>query len=370
MTHLPTDLMLPPRTLSGAGKASAILPESRAYGDRGMLVCGRSLDRNGRLAHILDAGEATPDISIWRHHGGEPTLEQLEELLSAARGHDARWIAAIGGGSVMDLAKACAGLLEAPLPAVDHHNGAPLETSHIPFIAAPTTAGTGSEATSVSVLTNAQTGVKKSIRHSSHLPSLVILDHELLDSCPAPVIAASGMDALTQAIEAYISKGASWMSDQFALEGVRLIARAIPNVYAGARGDIARELLLGSYLAGLALSNARLGVVHGLAHPLGARYKLPHGLVCAIALPLAIRFNRSAMGPKYSNLSDAMGGDLLKRVDVLMHEFHIESPFPHGEPPARKAIIAETLASGSTAANPRPVEANDVDQMLNELFAV
>jgi len=368
MNTIPGNLILPPRTLCGAGLVRTILAECRAFGPRGILVCGRSLERNGTLSAILEEGKADEFICVWRHTGGEPALDQLEDLLTAARGHGAEWIAGVGGGSVMDLAKACAGLLEAPLPATRYHDGEPLENSRTPFIAAPTTAGTGSEATIVSVLTNAETGVKKSFRHSSHVARLVVLDSELLDSCPASVVATSGMDALTQAIESYTSNGATWFSDQLALKGVRLIARSLEAVHAGERGERAAELLIGSYLAGLALSNARLGVVHGLAHPLGSRYHQAHGLVCAVSLPAAIRFNREAMGRKYATLGEALGGDLLARVQELMDRLLIQSPFKDYSIKDKDAIIEETLASGSTKANPRSVTVEDVESLLAEIF--
>ena len=129
-----------------------------------------------------------------------------------------------------------------------------------------------------------------------------------------------------------------------------------------------RDLLEGSYLAGLALSHARLGVVHGLAHPLGHRYHAPHGLVCGVCLPVAVEFNREAMGEKYDRLSEVLGEDLLDGTRGLLNRLRLESPF-HGKPIRdRQGIIEETLVSGSTAANPRPVNAADVNDMLDELF--
>ncbi|MBC8453979.1 iron-containing alcohol dehydrogenase [PVC group bacterium] len=368
MKIIPENLTLPPRTIFRNGSILDVLTECRIFGSRGVLVCGRSLDKSGTLSAILDSGKADDSICIWRHSGGEPTLNQLEDLLVAARGHGAEWILGIGGGSVMDLAKACAGLLESPLPAENYHNGEPLENSRIPFIAAPATAGTGSEATVVTVLTNTETGVKKSFRHQSHIARLVILDSGLLDGCPASVVAASGMDALTQAIEAYTSNGAAWISDQWALQGVELIANNLERVYAGERGDASSALLLGSYLAGLALSNARLGVVHGLAHPLGSRYHQPHGLVCAVCLPAAIRFNKNAMGKKYDILGEILNGDLLVCIENMIEQLAIKSPFKKLAIKDKDNVIKETLASGSTKANPRTVKAEDVECLLSEIF--
>ncbi|MBL7115189.1 MAG: iron-containing alcohol dehydrogenase [Kiritimatiellae bacterium] len=369
MRTIPAILTLPPRTLTGRDAVDHLLVECRKFGPRGMLVCGASLIRSGVRDRILAGTEGSHDISTWRHPGGEPTLDQLEQLLAAARGHGVDWIAAVGGGSVLDIAKAAAGLLEAPAPAVCYHDGESIPSSRIPFVAVPTTAGTGSEVTTVSVLTNAATGVKKSIRDPSFMARLVMLDSALITTCPSHVMAASGLDALTQAIEAYVSRNATWMTDVFALEAVRLVAQSLPCVYRGDRGSACDALLTGSSLAGLALSNARLGLVHGLAHPLGVRYHQPHGLVCAVCLPLVLAYNREAMGAKVDRLSEAMGGDVFSRVQELMRILQLVSPFGGKWIQDEDAIVRETLASGSTAANPRDVTGDDVRQILRELFA-
>ncbi len=369
MQTIPTTLTLPPRTLTGHGAVNQLLAECREFGPRGMLVCGASLIRSGMRDRILADAGGSHDISTWRHPGGEPTLDQLEQLLAAARGHGVDWIAAVGGGSVLDIAKAAAGLLEAPAPAVHYHDGEPIPASCIPFIAVPTTAGTGSEVTTVSVLTNTATGGKKSIRHPSFVARLVILDPALLMTCPAHVIAASGLDALTQAMESYVSRHATWMTDVFALEAVRLVAQSLPRVYSGDHGSACDELLIGSSLAGLALSNARLGLAHGLAHPLGARYHQPHGLVCAVCLPLVLAYNREAMGAKLDRLAEAMGGDVFRRVQELLRTLEVVSPFRGESIQDEDVIIRETLASGSTAANPRDVTEDDVRRIVRELFA-
>ena len=241
--------------------------------------------------------------------------------------------------------------------------------SHVPFIAAPTTAGTGSEATPVSVLTNDDRCVKKSIRHPSFIPRLVVLDPHLLKSCPTHVIASAGMDALTQAIESFISNKATPFTDKLSLQAVSMIASTLEAVYAQKADDSQLEdLLQGSYLAGVALSNARLGLAHGIAHPLGARYHQPHGLVCAACLLPVLRLNRDAIGPKYELLSDAVGGDILAAVEDLIQKLAIVSPFKGLDIADMPGIIEETLASGSTAANPHPVTSSDVEQLLDGLF--
>ena len=365
--NLPDELILPRRTISREGAIVDLLRECRSFGTRGLLAHGGSLERSGALSRIMAMKPADADVVTWKYTGGEPTLDHVEDLLRIARRERVDWIAAVGGGSVIDAAKATAGLVHAPLPVEAYHDGAPMPESRVAFLAAPTTAGTGSECTIVSVLINAACGEKKSIRHPSHMARLVILDPELLAQCPKDIIACSGMDALAQAIESFVSKGATWFSDSVALKGAALVAGNLEAVHCGRTGQCAKDLLEGSYLAGLALSNARLGLVHGLAHPLGVRYRLAHGLVCAVCLPLVIAFNRQAMGGKYERMCEAAGGDLLTRVEALTRSLGIASPFAGRKIGDRERIVKETLASGSTKANPRPVTAADVEQFLDGL---
>lgn len=361
-------MLMPQQTITGTGTIAGLPEACTRFGSRGVLVYGSALEEAGLLDDIAGRIKAGASVYPWRHNGGEPTLSQLNELLTAIRPYAPEWIAAVGGGSILDLAKAAAGLLTAPLPVVEYHNGAPVNPSHVPFIAVPTTAGTGSEATQVSVLTNEETGVKKSIRHPSFLPRLVILDDGLLASCPRNVIAAAGMDALTQAIESYISRKAHWFSEQLSIKAIELIADSLEPVYADPSSKKAAALLQGSYLTGIALGNARLGLVHGLAHPLGARYHLPHGLVCAICLPHVIAFNKPVISKKYAEISGIMYNDLLEEINRLLQVFELEAALNGCELTDRDAVITETLASGSTAANPREVTENDVDSLLNKLF--
>jgi alcohol dehydrogenase class IV len=368
MDTFPRELIVPGRIVCARGSADALLREAAAFGPRGILVHGASLERSGVLARMLGAAGKDIEARAWRHPGGEPTLDHVETLLAVARTFRPDWIAAAGGGSVMDVAKAAAGLLAAPAPLVSYHDGAPLPTSRTPFLAVPTTAGTGSETTTVSVLTNAATNVKKSIRHPSHMARAVILDPALLESCPKSVMAASGMDALTQAMEAFTSRHATWMSDAWALKAVELIGANLAPACGGEGGPRYESLLLGSMLAGLALSHARLGIVHGLAHPLGARYHAAHGLVCAVCLPIALEFNRDDAGGKYARLCRALDGDAVERVRALLTGLGLVSPFRGRRVADRAGIVEETLASGSTKANPRAVEPGDVEWFLDRIF--
>ncbi len=363
---LPDLLVLPERVLTGPGKVSMLLPEAARFGARGVLIHGHAIqDRVQALLETVPAGVTAVPV---RHGGGEPTLAQVEQLRAELRRTQALWVAAVGGGSVLDLAKAAAALAGGGQPVAAYHDGAPIERDGIPFLAAPTTAGTGSEATINTVLTNEKTGSKKSIRDLRMMARTVILDPDLLTTCPPSVIAASGMDAFTQAIEAFTSRGATGLSDGLALQGLRLISENLEAVFNDPHSTSAAELLAGSFLAGVALSFARLGVVHGLAHPLGSLYHVPHGLVCAVCLPHAVAFNREAVGTKYEAMSTAVGTDLTARVSTLNARLGIVSPFAGRPLESREALIAETLASGSTKSNPRPVNRADVEWFLRQIF--
>lgn len=368
MNLLPETIVMPAQVLVGSGYASRLVPECSGYGSRGVVVHGNSLKKTGALEILLGRTPKGVSVISWEHPGGEPHLSQLVELLKAARKHRARWIAGVGGGSVMDLAKACAGLYNATREPGAYHDGVDIESKGIALAAVPTTAGTGSEATPNAVLTNPETGQKKSIKDNRWIPRLVILDETLLARCPKHVIAHAGMDAFTQAVESCASRGASWFSDTFALKALSLINGSIVNVYDEGAPESRGRLLIGSYFAGIALSAARLGAVHGLAHPLGARYNLPHGLACAILLAPVIEINRGAMAGKYDRMSEAVGDDLLARCRFLLRRLRVESPLAGRPIKDKDEIISEALASPSTAANPRTISAADIDFLLNRIF--
>ena len=365
--EFPTDMVFPGRVLSGGGCIAQFRDVAASFGERGLVVYSRSIGREGVLSQIM--GDASEKILAWRYGGGEPTLDNVEDILQVARGHGAEWIAGVGGGSVLDCAKAAAGLLDAPGSVADYHAGRPIDAQGIPFLAVPTTAGSGSEATMVSVLSDAEKGIKRSIRAPHFIARVVFLDPCLLATLPRAQAVHSGMDALVQAVESFCSRNHTRLTDDFARASLE---RILPNLvsFCDDRGDVvvARAMLTGSYLAGLALSGARLGVVHGLAHPVGIHAGLGHGLVCAMALPHVLRFNRAFAPARFAELDALCDGSIDTRVTDMMEVLgvpdHVSRPFP--EDPA--SMIDEILASGSTAANPRPVSREDALALLQLLY--
>ncbi|MHA2000118.1 MAG: iron-containing alcohol dehydrogenase [Promethearchaeota archaeon] len=266
----------------------------RGFGRKGLVIHGTSLKVNstrfsGFIAGIEDNQLELIDLT---REPGEPTVQDVDNLVIRAKEEGIDWIVGIGGGSAIDLSKAVAGLLGNDGSATLYHDGKILEKRGIPFIAVPTTAGTGAEITNNSVLIDRERGMKKSIRGDGMLPRVAVLDPELTTTMPPRVTANTGMDALTQAIESYISKASNPISDLLAFEAMKKIFVNLPLVFVDGRDIEAREAMLyGSMLSALSFSNAKLGAVHGFAHPIGVQHDLPHGLVCGVLLPHVMKFN-------------------------------------------------------------------------------
>jgi alcohol dehydrogenase class IV len=368
MTLLPETLLLPQQTLSKAGCARSLAQAAAPFGPSGLLVYGSSLSRSGQLAAILDRCPADMAVRTWQHAGGEPTVGAVEDLRAELRATRPNWVAAVGGGSVIDLAKAAAGLVDAPESAAYYqtHN-AEIPPASMPLLAAPTTAGTGSEATVVSVLTDPSRQLKQSIRHPSFMPKRVLLDPDLLAGSPPATVATAGLDAFIQAFESYTSRFATPLTRALSELALVRVARSLLPLY---RGDAsaAADMLEASYLAGLALSHARLGVIHGLAHPLGGRFGVAHGLACALCLPAALAFNRGVIQRDLADLKARHGLDVEAQVASWLEEMGLQNPLAGLAVADRDAFVHETLVSGSTAGNPRPVTAADVSLLLDAVL--
>ncbi len=360
-----------PRILTGAGCFGELGKEARALGERALVVCGRrALRASGRLDQALallrDAGA---QAFVFDEVEPEPTLATVDAARAACRKNACDVVVGIGGGSALDVAKAAASLARSDLPTREHFAGAEVPAAGLPIVAAPTTAGTGSEVTVNSVLRDPDSVQKKSIRGPALLPRAAIVDPELLQGLPPRQMACSGLDALTQAIESYTSIHATPLTDGLALQAFRCLSRGLPRVLDGDAGPAAlSDMANGSLMAGMALANARLGVVHGIAHPLGVRAGLPHGLVCGALLPHAIRFNQAAAAEKYEQLSHICGAALLEFAESLLEKAGLSDALREASVPteAIPLIAEESLPSGSLKANPRPVTKDDVVRLLEE----
>lgn len=371
MSFLGSSLFLPKITWTGRGRVLDLASYVKNKGP-GVIVHGASFRKKPQFKDLQRRIE--PQGFFYPYEGGEPTLENVRHLIAYAKKKKALWLAGIGGGSILDVTKAAAGLYRGEQDPEAYQKGAVPERPGLPFYAIPTTAGSGSEATINAVITNEKTQDKRSIRHESFMADLVILDANLLEGRSPDQVAFSGLDALTQSIESYVSRGATPFTRGMAFAAFNRIIESLPSVYLGALEgkplvpEKSEMLLEGSYLAGVGFTNSGLGIVHGMAHPLGAFYSVPHGLVCAVCLPLALELNRSAMGEAYMLLSQSIGGDLLERVKGLLVAMKIPAVFK-GRPIVRRdEMIKLVLSSGSTAMNPRVITPEDVDGLLVKLF--
>jgi alcohol dehydrogenase class IV len=360
-----------PEVIYGSGSIESIGSASRRFGASALLVTGKSgfrrtanMDRVLQCLHDVDVR-----VVLFDRVEPEPSLDTVEAGLYLAREGNVQMVIGIGGGSVLDVAKAIAGLINESGSIYEIFEGAKISTVGIPFVAVPTTAGTGAEVTNNSVLTNTRTGVKQSIRDDSFMSRLVILDPELTLTLPKTVTAYSGMDALTQAIEAYTSANATELTDANSLEAVKLIGHNLLSACNNGQDVTAREkLLLGSYLAGVALVNARLGAVHGLAHPVGAKYGLAHGLVCAILLPYVINFNMEVAREKYRDIEGILCGREEDGEALVNYIFNLNTklgiPKNLGKVGLKSTEIPElaesSLPSGSLKSNPRKASYDDL----------
>jgi alcohol dehydrogenase class IV len=235
---------------------------------------------------------------------GEPDVDLIARGLQVARRERCDVVVAVGGGSVIDAGKAMAGLLTNPGEITDYlevvGKGKQLPNPAAPFIAVPTTAGTGAEVTRNAVLgVPSAKGIKVSLRSPFLLPRLAVVDPQLTVGLPSPVTARTGLDALTQLIEAYVSIRANPVTDGFCVEGIPLVARSLRRAFHhGDDSPARRDMALAALLSGMALANAGLGVVHGFAAPLGGRFHAPHGAICAAILPYGMEMNLRALGAR------------------------------------------------------------------------
>jgi len=282
------------RILVGHGRA-AELPEVLAgLGSRVLVCTGADPARHAGL--LAGLGLPAAQFSV----GGEPTVDLTRAGAAAAREHGADVVAAIGGGSVIDTGKAVAMLLGNGGDPLDYlevvGSGRKITKPSAPFVAVPTTAGTGAEVTANAVLAAPAHGLKASLRSPLMIPAVALVDPELTVSCPPPVTAASGMDALTQCLEPYVSVRATPLTDGVAREGLRRAAAGLRGAFADGTDLAARtDMAMCSLLGGMALANAKLGAVHGLAGVIGGTAAVPHGVACAALLAPVIEANVRAL---------------------------------------------------------------------------
>ena len=316
-----------PRIEFGSGAFEKTAPLIRQYGRRVLIVTGaRSFVESSNWPRLTDS--LTMHQLQWWHCtiAGEPSPGQIDDLVTKYSAADVDVVVGIGGGSALDAAKAIAGLLRLRCSVTDFLEGVGPERQYpgpsVPFIAVPTTAGTGSEATKNAVLSRqGEQGYKKSFRDEALVARVAIVDPDLLAACPPPVIAANGMDALTQLLESYVSLKAGAFTDALAESGLRAVRDSLLDWYRqGPSATAARAgMAYAALLSGITLAQVGLGSVHGLASPLGAFFPIPHGVVCGTLVAAATAVNVAAMREREP---DNRARQRYARVAEIFHQRH------------------------------------------------
>jgi len=303
-------IMLNQTSYHGSGAIEEIAGEARAHGFQKAFVCSDpdliKFKVSSKVTDILEREGLA--YQVYSDIKANPTIQNVQHGVQAFKDSGADYIIAIGGGSSMDTAKAIGIIIANPeFEDVRSLEGvAPTKKPCIPIIAVPTTAGTAAEVTINYVITDVEKKRKFVCVDPHDMPIIAVVDPDMMSSMPKGLTASTGMDALTHAIEGYITKGAWEMTDMFHIKAIEIIARSLRGAVAGDK-DGREGMALGQYVAGMGFSNVGLGIAHSMAHTLGAVYDTPHGVACAMMLPIVMEYNAECTGEKYREIARVMG---------------------------------------------------------------
>lgn len=377
------DLLYPEKIIFGSNSIKE-LPDLLPDGCAVMLVSGKSAVNSGQVKKIenllcdfklIDAsGLAVP----------EPPLESVDKIIELGRSEHAEAVIGLGGGSVIDTAKAAAAIIPKEGNVAEYFYGKrEIKSKGLVFAALPTTAGTGAEVTKNSVLTDSVSKIKKSIRSPFMVPDIAIVDPVLTLDMPPSITASSGMDAMVQAIESYTSDNANDVTKPLAKSAVVQIFANIANAYINGKDLTAREAMAeGSLMSAMAFSQSGLGAVHGLAHPIGSLLDVPHGVACSILLQPVMEFNSPVAAPEYAELAriclpsvnpsdfdETLSEEFIEAIGSLCAEIDIPEDFSeYGLKEDHFDFILENCRSNSMKTNPRPMSDEDVINLLRGLL--
>jgi len=368
--------------------AREVLPEviERLGGKKALVVTDKGLIKFGVAKLVTDVlDKAGIAYTIFSEVKPNPTVTNVKDGIAAFEAAEADFIIAIGGGSSMDTAKAVGIVVKNPefSDIVSLEGCAPTKNKSVPIIAMPTTAGTAAETTINYVIIDEDKQKKMVCVDPNDIPAVAIIDAELMYSLPRGLTAATGMDALTHAIEGYITKAAWEMSDMFEIEAVRMIARYLPVAVEEPSNPEGRNgMAVAQYIAGMAFSNVGLGLVHGMAHPMGSLFDIPHGVANALLLPTIMEFNMPKCLDKYPQIAEAMGVDikgltreeasqaavdsvraLAVKVGIPQHLSELgisEKDIP--------ALAEQALADVCTPGNPREVTLDEIKALYKSVL--
>ncbi len=375
---------IPQHVIFGKGSLGKLPEAAKALGkNKALIISGPHLNRIGMVDKCQAALSAAGiGSAAFTETEGNPSTETVEKAVDAYKSSGADFIVAFGGGSPLDVAKAASILVTYGGKITEYEGGGKVPGPVVPMIAIPTTAGTGSEVTSFSVITDHSRNYKLSVSSNYLLPAYAILDPELIASVPAGTAAACGVDAMVHALEAYLSLAASPFSDMFALKALQLIGKNL-RAYAANRGNeaAAEAMMMGSLFAGIAFSHARLGDVHAMSHPVSAYFNVAHGVANAILLPVIVEYNELADQGKYYDIyrcvakapvSEAMFSShmLTEELRALNMELGIPSCLKEAGVKAEyfDAMAEDAMKSGNISVNPRSTTKADVLELYKKAF--
>lgn len=375
---------IPQNIKFGAGTLDLLPDLAKELGkSKGYIISGPHLNKIGMVAKCRKALKSAGMESECFKTEGNPSTDTVVKATEGFKKSKADFIVAFGGGSPLDVAKAVAVLATYGGNIVDYEGAGKVMGPVVPMIAIPTTAGTGSEVTAFSVITDHSRNYKLTVVSNYLLPAYVILDPDLIATVPANTAAACGIDAMVHALEAYISKAASPFSDIFAREALRLIGGSIRDYVADRSNPAACEsMMVGSLFAGIAFSHARLGNVHAMSHPVSAYFDVPHGVANAILLPTVVDFNKDAADPEkyryiYGCISKDMGADINFTPDMLATEIRMLN-YELGILPTLSDIgvtsdkfeqmADDAMKSGNIQCNPQFTMKNDILKLYEQAF--
>lgn len=370
---------------SGARK---VLPEviQRLGKKKALVVTDKGLIQFGVAKMVTDVlDEAAVAYDVFSEVKPNPTVKNVQDGVAAFKASGADLLVAIGGGSAMDTAKGIGIVVANPefADVVSLEGCAPTKNKSVPMVALPTTAGTAAETTINYVIIDEEKKKKMVCVDPNDIPAVAVIDAELMYSLPRSLTAATGMDALTHAIEGYITKGAWEMSDMFEIEAIRMISRYLPVAVDEPQNPEGRNgMAVAQYIAGMAFSNVGLGLVHGMAHPMGSLFDVPHGVANALLLPTLMEYNMPECIDKYSRIAEAMGVDikgmtpqeasqaavdavraLAIRVGIPQHLSDLgikESDIP--------ALAEQAIADVCTPGNPRECSLEDIKALYRQVL--
>ncbi len=376
---------IPQNIKFGAGTLDLLPDLAKELGkSKGYIISGPHLNKIGMVTKCRKAlKNAGMESECFTETEGNPSTDTVVKATEGFKKSKADFIVAFGGGSPLDVAKAVAVLATYGGNIVDYEGAGKVMGPVVPMIAIPTTAGTGSEVTAFSVITDHSRNYKLTVVSNYLLPAYVILDPDLIATVPANTAAACGIDAMVHALEAYISKAASPFSDIFAREALRLIGGSIRDYVADRSNPAACEsMMVGSLFAGIAFSHARLGNVHAMSHPVSAYFDVPHGVANAILLPTVVDFNKDAADPEkyryiYGCISKDMGADINFTPDMLATEIRMLN-YELGILPTLSDIgvtsdkfeqmADDAMKSGNIQCNPQFTMKNDILKLYEQAF--